>query len=302
MSTDTAPKYRALEAVAMILASVTAMAFADAMVKLLSGEMTLWQIFACRSAVAVPVLLAMLYRAGIRLRPRAPIWVALRSLLLLGTWIAYYASLPYLTLSAASVAVYTSPLIIVLFAGAFLRERVGAGQWAGVAAGFLGVIAIARPGTEAFTPAVLLPLLGAFGYALAMVLTGARCRDENPLVLSLGMNAAILIAGIVMSAVLAVVGGSGAANPFLLGPWTAMDGTDWATLALLGVLIAQYAAGVGRAYQIAPASLVAAFDYGYLVAAALWGFLLFQEVPDGQTLAGMALITLGGLLVIGRRR
>ena len=68
---------------------------------------------------------------------------------------------------------------------------------------------------------------------------------------------------------------------------------EWGVMALLGVLSAAYFTGVARAYQIAPPSIIATFDYAYLVSAALWGFVFFSETPDLFTLVGMILITHG---------
>ena len=53
-----------------------------------------------------------------------------------------------------------------------------------------------------------------------------------------------------------------------------------------------------KAYQIAPTALIGTFDYAYLVFACLWGYVVFHEVPDIFTWAGMALILIAGLLVI----
>ena len=76
-----------------------------------------------------------------------------------------------------------------------------------------------------------------------------------------------------------------------------MGAREWGLMALLGALSAGYFVGVARAYQIAAPSIIATFDYAYLVSAALWGFLLFSETPDHLTVGGMILITMAGLLV-----
>jgi len=55
---------------------------------------------------------------------------------------------------------------------------------------------------------------------------------------------------------------------------------------------------LAKAYQSAPSSIVATFDYAYLPFAALWGFLFFATVPDPATVIGMVLIGSGGLLAI----
>ena len=55
---------RTAQGIIIILASVITMAFADAMVKLVSADLTLWQVFAARSLVAIPVMLALSLATG----------------------------------------------------------------------------------------------------------------------------------------------------------------------------------------------------------------------------------------------
>jgi len=76
-----------------------------------------------------------------------------------------------------------------------------------------------------------------------------------------------------------------------------MGKREWALMALLGVLSAAFFAGVARAYQIAAPSIIATFDYAYLVSAAVWGFAFFSEMPDLLTIGGMIAIIMAGLLV-----
>jgi drug/metabolite transporter (DMT)-like permease len=291
------------QGVCVILASVLAMAFADAVVKLVSADFTVWQVFVARSLVAIPIMVALLRAQGASVKPRAPLWAVVRSALLVFTWLAFYAALPILSLSVAAVAVYTNPIMIALLSAALIGERVTARQWIGVLLGFLGVIAILKPGTDGFSWFVTLPLMAAALYALAMVLTRSRCRHESPLTLAVALHSSFLVAGLIATAALAVIGVSAnakAAFPFLLGDWMPMEVRGWGLMALLGALSAAYFAGVARAYQIAAPSIIATFDYGYLVSAALWGFVFFSETPDALTVGHMILITAAGLLVAAR--
>jgi len=137
--------------ISIILASVLTMAFADAVVKLVSADLTVWQVFIARSLVAIPCLLAILLAMGDRLTLLSPKWSLIRSALLVLTWLFFYASLPVLTLSVAAVAVYTNPIITALLSAIVIGEKVSGRQWAGVLLGFLGVIAILKPGTDAFS-------------------------------------------------------------------------------------------------------------------------------------------------------
>ncbi len=291
------------QGVVIILASVLTMAFADAVVKLVSANITVWQVFAARSAVAIPIIIAVLLATGVGLRPRSPKWALVRSVLLLLTWLAFYAALPVLSLSVAAVAVYTNPIMIALLSAVLIGEPVTGRQWGGVLLGFLGVIAILKPGTDAFSWFTLLPLLGAAFYALAMVLTRSKCRDEAPLTLALALHTSFLVAGLIATGLLALIGlgtDTKAAFPFLLGDWALMGVREWGLMALLGALSAAYFVGVARAYQIAAPPIIATFDYAYLVSAAMWGFVFFSETPDLLTIAGMILITAAGLLVAAR--
>ena len=286
--------------IGIILASVLTMAFADALVKLVSADLTVWQVFVARSLVAVPLLMVLMRATGVALTLQAPKWTVIRAVLLVLTWLAFYASLPVLSLSVAAVAAYTNPIMTALLSATLIGERVAPRQWGGVLLGFLGVVAILKPGTDAFSWFTLLPLLAAALYALAMVLTRSKCQDEAPLTLSLALHASFLVTGVIATAVLAVIGLSDeakAAYPFLIGDWMPMGAREWGLMALLGALAAAYFVGVARAYQIAPPPIIATFDYAYLVSAALWGFVFFAEKPDALTIAGMVLITTAGLLV-----
>ncbi len=286
--------------VGIILASVLTMAFADAVVKLVTADVTVWQVFFARSLVAIPILIVLMLATGVGLKPRVPKWVFVRSVLLVLTWLAFYAALPVLSLSVAAVAVYTNPIMTALLSAALIGEPVSGRQWGGVLLGFLGVIAILQPGTDAFSWFTILPLLGAAFYSLAMVLTRSKCQKEAPLTLALGLHTSFLATGLVGTVVLAVIGldtDTKAVFPFLLGDWAPMGVREWGLMALLGALSAAFFVGVARAYQIAPPQIIATFDYAYLVSAAVWGFVFFSEKPSTLTIGGMLLITAAGLLV-----
>lgn len=273
---------RTAQGVGIILASVVTMAFADAVVKLVSADLTIWQIFAARSLTALVLLVILLRALGIALLPRRPGWVLLRSVLLVLAWITFYASLPVIPLSAAAAAAYTGPIMIALLSAVLIKEPVTPLQWAGVLLGFLGVAAIVKPGTDAFSWFTILPLLCAAFYALAMVLTRSKCREEAPLALGLALHVCFVATGLVATILLMLAGLEGEtkrAFPFLLGDWAPMGLREWGVMLLLGILSAAYFAGVARAYQIAPPQIIATFDYAYLISAAVWGYVFFAETP-----------------------
>ena len=123
-------------AAAALVIAVAALSLGDAMIKGFSLSLPLWQIFICRSLIALlPLLIFMKIRRAPFVPARAG-WVALRSLLLGLMWVAYYIALPRMPFAVAAAALYTTPIIIALIAPITTGEPVRARGWIAVAAGF----------------------------------------------------------------------------------------------------------------------------------------------------------------------
>src|SRR5690606_5792265 len=86
----------------------------------------------------------------------------LRGVCLLTTTGLNFLAMRYLPLTVTSAIQFTSPLIICALSGPLLGERVGWRRWLAIGVGFLGILVIVRPGSEAFQPAALLSLACAF--------------------------------------------------------------------------------------------------------------------------------------------
>ena len=216
-------------------------------------------------------------------------------------WVAYYTALPEIDLSLAAAGYYTSPLLIVLLSSKLTGDRVGWIVRGAVALGFAGVLVMLRPGSVPFNSYVLLPFVAATLYALAMIITRAKCAAESPLVLALTLNIAFIVTGIAATAVgltWEIPGNLKSANPFLFGSWTTLGIQEWGVICALALAMLIGSIFAAVAYQIGPAPVVASFDYSYLVFASLWGMLLFTEFPDPVTLIGMIMIAAGGVLAV----
>ncbi|MDH4572148.1 DMT family transporter [Salinicola acroporae] len=291
------------QGVALIVGSVCLLALSDALVKSLGAGPSLWQLLALASSISIPLLAGcLLLRGGWRaLLPERPGWVILRSLLLLGMWLLFYASLPLIPLATAAVGVYTTPLFIAVLASAIGEEQLTRGSWAAIGLGFGGVLLVLRPGLGVFSLAMTLPVAAACCYAGAMVLTRRHCARERPLVLALGLNLCFALAGVAGSGLVAMwVDDQALPRGFLSRPWQPLDLAEAALILLYALLMVSVNTGVARAYQIAPSSLVGTFDYAYLPFAAVWGALWFDEVPDAATWLGMTVILISGWLVLRR--
>ncbi len=292
-------------AVLAIVFAEFALSLGDALIKQISVDFTLWQIFVVRSVIAIPVLIAVIKtrHQSVSLKPHSVRWTALRSLMLTFMWVAYYSALLNLALSVAAAAFYTLPIFITLFAALFIGDKVGKAGWVAVFIGFCGVLLILRPQADDFNAYALLPLISAILYALAMIITRTKCKSENPLVLSFGLNVSFIGVGAVATFLIELWGPSSAQSeiyPFLLGHWISMGTNEWFAMCLLATAIIIGSVGAAIAYQAGPSSIVATFDFSYLAFAAVWGLLFFAEVPDGITVAGMILIVGAGMLAVRR--
>jgi len=296
-----APSPSVLPGIVVIVLTVAAMALTDAFVKFSSAGLSLWQIYVLRSLLAIPALL--LLSRGV-FRPAAPVWVALRSLALVAMYLAIYAAIPIIDLSVVAASLYTGPLFIVLLSGVFLREPIAWHQWGAVVIGFGGVVIVVGPAASDFTPLSLIPVAAALLYALAAVLTRAKCAGEAALTLAIWLNGFLLICGGAASLSIGMLGaGTLPDYPFLFGGWRPVGGREFIVLCVLAFLIVAVSIGLARAYQSPKPHVIATFDYTYLIFAAFWGYMFFGEVPGSGTLIGMALISFAGLLaVIGPRR
>ncbi|MEM9219935.1 MAG: DMT family transporter [Cyanobacteria bacterium P01_F01_bin.150] len=292
---------KTLLATFVILLTVFALAFGDAVIKYTSANFTLWQIFTLRSIVVLPILILVIkfQKKQFSIWPRQPGWTILRSLLLTFMWVFYYSSLPHIDLSIAAATYYTLPLFITLFAAYFIGDKISQMGWLAVFLGFIGILLILQPDANQFNGFALLPIISAIFYALAMILTRTYCRNEDVFVLSLWLNITMLVIGAIFSIVLVsfpVADRLSENYPFMLSIWTSINGEAWMAIGILSITIIIGSVGTAIAYQIGRSAVVATFDFAYVPFAALWGFLLFQEIPDYNSVLGAILITIAGIL------
>ncbi|MEC5209731.1 drug/metabolite transporter (DMT)-like permease [Psychrobacter sp. PL15] len=284
-------------AVLVIIIAVLALSLGDALIKFTSAEFVIWQIFVLRSLLVMPILLLYLWiKVPSALSvPPALGWTMLRSVMLVGMWLAYYLALPNLDLSIAAATYYTLPIFITLFSAVFIGDKISRLGWMAVIVGFLGVLLILRPKAGDFNLFAILPLISAVLYALSMILTRTKCRDVNPVMLSLVLNLTFIIVGTLAAFFISSIV-SEPRKGFLLASWTNMGFVEWALMALLAVAILIGSVGAAIAYQKAPPAVIGTFDFAYVGFAILWGLVFFAEVPDMLSLIGIFLIVVAGFM------
>ncbi len=289
--------------VALVSMSTLFTSLTDVIFKYASAGGTIWQYFVLRSVLAIPALLAIafLWGDGAATWSRAfRLWPMVRALLFVLMFSVTYAALPVLPLATLAAGLYTSPLFVAALSALLIGERVSSRGWCAIAFGFAGVLLILRPGTDAFTWFTALPVLGGFFYALSALVTRSKCRTTPPATLGVSVNIALVVMGTAVSLLLFIwppTPESVAVSPFLLGSWQVFEILEWGYVVMVAALMVGNSLVVSAAYQSAPPFIIATFDYNYLIFMTAFGFLLFSEVPDLQTVLGMCMIVGAGMAV-----
>lgn len=198
--------------------------------------------------------------------------------------IAGYYAVSKMPLADVTALGFTQPLFTTLLAFLLLNEVVRWRRWTATFVGFLGVLVIVRPGADSFEPTAFAALAMAFGIALAVTLVKRFPEGES----SVTMLLIFCITSILLTA------------PPALYLWREPSLYEFGLLCGVGVVGIGSQAMIIQAYRNGEASFVAPFDYTKLLLAGVIGYLLFDELPDGWTWAGAAIIVGSTLYIVNR--
>ncbi len=273
-------------AIATICLGVALMGMSDMLAKNLAADHNPFQIVMVRNLIALPLVVALVWwRGGPQAFATPTPWLhALRGVLLLGAGYTFFTGLRTLGLAEATAIGFAAPIFITLLSAIVLGEAVGWRRWLAVLAGFVGVLVIVRPGAEAFQPASLYVIGTAVFYAVFMISSRWIHSDESLWTMMFWNN--------VFPALFAA--------PFVPFVWTPIPELHWQLLAGMAVLAAFGVPLIAQAFRMAPASVVAPFDYTILLWACLWGWLIWGELPDEWTWVGAAVIVVSGVYIVFR--
>lgn len=284
----TAARNASLTGIAVMLFGILLFSLNDVMGKWLVSTYTPGQLMLVRSAAALLVLSPFILRQGIRrtLRPERRRLQWLRVAIGATESTLFYVCVAHLPLADTMTLWMAAPVWAVLLAALLLGERVDPARWAAAAIGFLGVaLALAPSGASLSAPA-LLALIGSMLFA-GLLIAGRKLRGTPDVTLVAWQTFGSLVLG-------------AALLPF---GWVTPTLRDLGLLALLGVVALAGHLCVTRALKLAEASVVAPYQYTFIIWALLFGWLFFGDWPTPMMLAGAALIVVAGLsLMLLERR
>lgn len=278
-----------LRGILLITAAVSTFAVMDTTAKYLSQTYPVPAIVWSRYVFQAAFMLAVL---GPRmkldlLRTRRPGLQIARGVMLALSTILFFSALSLMPIAEASAITFLSPLLLTALSVVLLRERVAPAAWVAVAAGFVGVLIIVRPGGGVFSLAALLPLATACCFAAYQLMTRQLAGVDSSF-------ATLFYGAIVGTALVSLL------LPFYWHPPETL--AHGLLLAMLGVLGSVGHFVLIRAFEHAPPSVLAPFVYTQLVSVLVLGYLVFGDFPDGWSLLGMGVIVAAGAFVASRGR
>jgi len=278
-----------IKGIAFFIAAWAVIPAMDACAKLLANMgypilMIVWGRFAF-SAFVLLTLLATRHRTAFSLPDNMAVQMGRVGLLITATF-GFFMGLRTLPMADALAMYFVYPFLITAFSPLVLGEMPGLRRWLAIGIGFAGSLLVIRPGFGGAPPGTVFILFAAAAFAGYNLLT-RRIAGRGGSWQTLVFQA---IAGaLVMTFVLPVA-------------WKTPDVT--ALMLFIGMGLA---ATLGhylliRAYENAPAPVLAPFGYFEIISATALGFFVFGDFPDHLTWAGVGVIAASGIYIGWRER
>ena len=238
-------------------------------------------VFARYLSQLIILILIFNKRSILHLKSQYPLLQILRGSLLLVTTCFMFSGLAYLPF-AENIAIYMiGPVITTILAFFILKEKISFLQIIVVIVGLIGAIIIADPNSQSFNLAIIFPFLAALCFAFFTISTKfLNSSDSNQTTLLF-----TAITGTFLSA------------PFIIIFWKWPSLNETILMFCLGLL-----ATIGHfffieALKVINASFAAPFVYLTVMLAAFWGYIIYNEVPNQNTIIGAFLIIIAGIII-----
>ena len=259
----------------------------DTLVKLQSAEMPIGQLIFVRAWFAVAFTLLACWWLGVldHLKDLADRAVMARAGVNCVSMFTYMAALIHMPIANVATIMRVLPLALTAASALLLAERVGIRRWSAVAVGFVGVLIVIRPGSDGFNIWALSALLTVALVVARDLITRSVSADVPSILITLASSIAVLISAGVYSAT-----------------------EEWAELTFANISVLVASAGfltIGIhllivAVRTGELSVVVPFRYLLVVWAMISGYLVWDELPDGWALFGIALVVGSGIYTVRR--
>ena len=249
--------------------------FNDVLMRFLGERLHTAEIIFFRFLFSMVTIFPLMMSRGLTLfKTNHPSLHVFRAFLGVGAFAACCYAVNVMPLSENTTIMFSQPLFFLPLAVLFLKEKVDGPRWIATLFGFAGLVIIIQPGSETFNLVTLIPMAAAFQFALLDILAKKMVVTENTYSMlfyfAFGTTIGALIPAIIF--------------------WQTPTLMEFVWLILLGIGANLIQVCLIRAFSATDASALMPFRYVELIFSALFGFLLFGEVPMTLILEGAAVI------------
>ena len=292
-----------LKGISFLILAILIISLQGIVVKWLGGDYPVMEMVIFRSLVALPFTLLFFRYEGKKGLPTTP-QVRLefiRGVFLFLSYTTAMMGLAALPLAEVEAIRFSGPMMITLLSVVMLGEKVSSRRWLALIVGFIGVLFIVSPGSASFNLGSIFVTISVLFYALTVMVTRKLQTTDSSATMAYFSSLVYLAAAMILAPIAIATGEIANAHPsiaFFLRSWAMPTLLDGVIMAGLGLVWAGWTYFMARAYSLAPASVVAPFEYLSLPINLMWGLLIFQEIPTWMMLAGASLTLLSGMYIL----
>jgi drug/metabolite transporter (DMT)-like permease len=255
------------------------------LVRHLGSDMPAVEAAFIRYSIGVVLLLPMLWRMRWRgIRPGSFKLYFFRGMLHGAAVMLWFFAMARIPLSEVTAIGFSTPVFTALGAILIFREQVKTRRMMAIAAGFVGTLVILRPGFHAIEAGSLAQLIAAFGFAGSFLLAKQMTQRDS--------SADILVM-LTIFCTLALLPGA-------IYYWRQPTLVEIGWLALVAVFATAGHYAITRAIGYAPLTVTQPLAFLQLVWAIIFGYWLFDEIPDSWVIFG-ALLIVGSVSYLAHR-
>ena len=243
----------------------------------LSGDLPTMEKAFFRNAIATVVALVILARSDekFHMKKGSLPGLLLRSVFgTIGLCCNFWA-VDHIGLADANILNKMSPFFAMLFSIWILGEVPNAIEVLTLIVAFIGAAFVVKPTMGAAMLPALVGLISGCGAGIAY--TFVRKLGKK------GERGPMIVAFFSVFSCLFTL-------PFMIADFQPMSAKQLILLILAGAFAAGGQFTITAAYKFAPAKTISVFDYSQVLFASLWGFLLFDELPDHLSVIGYVII------------
>jgi len=200
--------------------------------------------------------------------------------------ICFFIGIAKLPFAMVYVLLSLAPVILTVFGALILKEKVRWRRWTAVIIGFIGVIVVIDPGKLEFGFYFIFPLLSAFFLSLRDIYTKKIKSKFHSLQIA-------FITCLVVTICFGIL------NVYKIFSFSLNE--------YIILFISSFFLSLGYIFSIATikvalVSVTSTFRYSVILWGILYGYFLFNEIPNTNTYIGAFLIVVSGLIIISRQR